>query len=166
LRSTRFRGLIPFVTEIATLSLTDRFTSLVEGLMNDVEASVVWHWVPIPLIKLLWRRLRRMKARFASIMARFDAGTLPAPVVRAATRFQRHHGRRQLGKEIFQSGALEAASQRGPFVLAHATHGENGLGRIQANALKVHQDGPPGCGSTTNLGTRCRGGRPPQQARA
>jgi hypothetical protein len=67
------------VTQIATLSLPDRFSSLVEGLMNDVHAEVVWGWTPIPLIKLLWRRLRRMKARFASIMARFEAGTLPAP---------------------------------------------------------------------------------------
>jgi hypothetical protein len=31
------------------------------------------------VIKLIWRRFRNMKARFASIMARFEAGTLPAP---------------------------------------------------------------------------------------
>ena len=47
--------------------------------MNDVQADVVWGWTPIPLIKLLWRRLRRMKHRFASIMARLEAGTLPPP---------------------------------------------------------------------------------------
>jgi hypothetical protein len=67
------------VNDLTCLSLPDRFSSLVEGLMNDVYAEVVWGWTPIPLIKLLWRRLRRMKARFASIMARFEAGTLPAP---------------------------------------------------------------------------------------
>jgi hypothetical protein len=67
------------VNDATRLSLPDRFTSLVEGLMNDVQAEVRWAWVPIPLIKLFWRRLRRMKARFASIMARFNAGTLPAP---------------------------------------------------------------------------------------
>jgi len=63
----------------ADLSPTDRYSSLIEGLMKDVEASVVWGWVAIPLIKLLWRQLRRMKARFASVLARFRAGTLPAP---------------------------------------------------------------------------------------
>jgi hypothetical protein len=75
----RFRALIPFMTTIASLSPTDRFSSLIEGLMKDVAASVVWGWVAIPLIKLLWRRLRHMNARFASVMARFRAGTLPAP---------------------------------------------------------------------------------------
>jgi hypothetical protein len=47
--------------------------------MNDVAAEVCWAFIPIPLIKLFWRRLRRMKARFASVMARFHAGTLPTP---------------------------------------------------------------------------------------
>ena len=47
--------------------------------MNDVAAEVVWDWTPILLIKLLWRRFRHLKARFASIMARYHAGTLPAP---------------------------------------------------------------------------------------
>jgi hypothetical protein len=63
----------------ATASLPDRFICLMEGLMNDVHLEVCWGWVPIPLIKLLWRRLRRMKHRFASIMARLEAGTLPPP---------------------------------------------------------------------------------------
>jgi hypothetical protein len=71
------------VNDTTCLSLSDRFSSLVEGLMNDVQASVIWDFLPIPLIKLLWRRLRRMKHRFASIMARFEAGTLPPPAARA-----------------------------------------------------------------------------------
>ena len=65
------------MTQTASLSLPDRFTDLIERLMNDVEAEVVWGWTSILLIKLLWRRFRHMKARFASIMARFRAGTLP-----------------------------------------------------------------------------------------
>jgi hypothetical protein len=52
---------------------------LLEGLMNDVEGHVAHGWVPIPVIKLVWKRLRRLKARFVSTMARFLAGTLPAP---------------------------------------------------------------------------------------
>ena len=50
--------------------------------MNDTAADVVWGWNSIPLIKLIWRRLRRMKTRFAAIMARFEAGTLPPPSAR------------------------------------------------------------------------------------
>src|SRR5208337_1299930 len=74
-----FRALIPLVNDLAQLSLLVRFTSVVEGLMNDVQADVVWGWNSIPLIKLIWRRLRRMKHRFAAIVARFEAGTLPPP---------------------------------------------------------------------------------------
>jgi hypothetical protein len=70
---------MPRMTAVASLSLPDRFTCHMEGLMKDVEAQVVWGWTPILLIKLLWRRLRHIKARFASVMARFRAGTLPAP---------------------------------------------------------------------------------------
>jgi hypothetical protein len=67
------------VNDTTCLSLPDRFISLVEGLMNHVEAEIHLSWVPIPLIKLFWRRLRRMKARLVSIMARYHAGTLPPP---------------------------------------------------------------------------------------
>jgi hypothetical protein len=67
------------MTTIASLSPTDRFSDLIEGLFKDVAAVALTGWVAIPLIKLLWRRLRRMIARFASVLARFRAGTLPAP---------------------------------------------------------------------------------------
>jgi hypothetical protein len=60
-------------------SLPDRFTSLVEGLMSDVAACVVWASLPIPYIKLVWRRLRHLKVRFHSILDRYEAGTLPTP---------------------------------------------------------------------------------------
>jgi hypothetical protein len=67
------------VITTASLSPTERFSDLIEGLMKDVAAAVVWGWVPIPLIKLLWRRLRRMNARFASVLARFRARPAAAP---------------------------------------------------------------------------------------
>jgi hypothetical protein len=50
-----------------------------EGLFNDVAREIPKGWVYIPMIVLVWRRLHRMRARFASILARFRAGTLPAP---------------------------------------------------------------------------------------
>jgi hypothetical protein len=65
--------------ETATCPAADRFTCLMEGLFKDVAAEAPLGWVAIPLIKLLWRRLRRMSRLFISIMARFHAGTLPAP---------------------------------------------------------------------------------------
>ena len=63
----------------ATLSLPDRLTCLIEGLFKDVSAvpSLEWGWVEIPLIMLIWRRLRRMRRRIAAIVARFRAGMLP-----------------------------------------------------------------------------------------
>jgi hypothetical protein len=67
------------MTVIASLTPTDRLTDLIDGLSKDVEGAVQWGWVAIPLIKLLWRRLRRMSRLFISIMARFHAGTLPPP---------------------------------------------------------------------------------------
>jgi hypothetical protein len=67
------------VNDIAPLTLPDRITGLIEALMNDVAAEVVWDWLPNWFIKLLWLRFRRLKSRFASIMARFHAGTLSAP---------------------------------------------------------------------------------------
>jgi hypothetical protein len=69
----------PFVNATAPLSPTDRFSCLIEGLFEDVAAAAPLGWVAIPLIKLLWRRLRRMSRLFAAILARFRAGTLPAP---------------------------------------------------------------------------------------
>jgi hypothetical protein len=67
------------MTAIASLSLSDRFSDLIGGLLKDVAAEAPRGWVAMPLIKLLWRRLRRMTRRFASVLARFHAGILPAP---------------------------------------------------------------------------------------
>ena len=67
---------------IIELPLSDRFSFLIKGLLSDVVAEVPMGWVAKPLIKLLWWRLRRMSARFAAIMAQYQAGTLPAPAAR------------------------------------------------------------------------------------
>ncbi len=65
-----------------TLSPSDRFTALVEGLFADITTRAANPWVPLlpvqlVLIKLIWRRLRRMSRQFAAIMAQLRAGTLP-----------------------------------------------------------------------------------------
>jgi hypothetical protein len=66
-----------FVSTIAALSLTDRFAYFIEGLRKDVAAEGPRGRVAVPLIVLVWGRLRRMVARFASVVARFRDGTLP-----------------------------------------------------------------------------------------
>ena len=73
---------LPFMTLIIDIPLSDRFSFLIKGLLSDVVAELPMGWVAKPLIKLLWWRLRRMSARFASIMAQYQAGTLPAPAAR------------------------------------------------------------------------------------
>jgi hypothetical protein len=67
------------VTQTAALTPTDRFTCLIEGLYTCVSDAVGYGFAEIPLVVLLWRRLHRMASRFASILARLRAGTLPAP---------------------------------------------------------------------------------------
>jgi len=71
-----------FVNEIASLSPSERFNSVIEGLFSDVQSRLANGWFPEALaerltIILIWRRLRRMSRRFAAIMARYRAGTLP-----------------------------------------------------------------------------------------
>jgi hypothetical protein len=74
--------LVPFVNDIARLSVPDRFTALIEGLFSDITTRATNAWFPLApvelaLIKLIWRRLRRMSRRFAAIMAQLRAGRLP-----------------------------------------------------------------------------------------
>ena len=84
----------------AALTPSDRFNSLIEGLFSDIVTKATNPYFPLEplrllLIKLIWRRLRRMRRRFATfILAQFHAGTLPAtrpstpiPRVRAPTGF-------------------------------------------------------------------------------
>ena len=67
------------MTIIIDIPVADRFSYLVKGLLTDVVPAVRTGWVAVPLIKLLWWRLRRMTAKFTTIMAQFHAGTLPPP---------------------------------------------------------------------------------------
>jgi len=66
----------------ASLSPSERFNSLIEGLFDDVRTRATNPWCPVRpwellLIKLIWRRLRRLSRRFAAILAQLRAGTLP-----------------------------------------------------------------------------------------
>jgi hypothetical protein len=72
------------VIDPARLRLPALFNSLMDGLFTAVRAAAglgIVDMFPLetPLIKLLWRRLRRMSRQFHSILARYHAGTLPPP---------------------------------------------------------------------------------------
>ena len=67
-----------------SLSPPERFNSLIEGLYSDITTRATNPYFPMSeapaqllLIKLIWRRLRRMSRRFAAILAQLRAGTLP-----------------------------------------------------------------------------------------
>jgi hypothetical protein len=74
-----FSGLTLSMSDVASPTPTERFASLIERLMQDVAGDVPTGWLPIPLVRLMWRRLRQLNARFLSVLARFRAGTLPKP---------------------------------------------------------------------------------------
>jgi len=70
-----------FVNDTARLSPPERFNSLIDGLFSDITTRATNVWFPLglaelALIKLIWRRLRRMSRRFAAIMDHYRAGTL------------------------------------------------------------------------------------------
>ena len=86
-----------------------------------------------------------------------------APMVRAAARLQSHMRRRQLGEERLHLGPLHVAAQdgllrRGP---RHASV-NTALDVSEANALKVHADGPSGSMVTVQPWHEMPQGRPPQ----
>jgi hypothetical protein len=55
----------------------DRFALIIDGLCRVVAAQHA-RGLAGPMIILIWTRLRRAGTRFASLLARFEAGTLPA----------------------------------------------------------------------------------------
>ena len=79
---------------------------------------------PIPLIKLLWRRLRRMAHRFASIMARFHAGTLPAPS-RSARQPPRTGPPGVRAAPVARAAPLARAASAGPAAARRVGHAEH-----------------------------------------
>ncbi len=70
---------------MASLSPSERFNSLIEGLRSDVRYRLAGGWFPealaerVPII-LLWRQLRRLSRRFHAIMAKYRAGAVPEAV--------------------------------------------------------------------------------------
>ena len=72
--------LVLFVTD-APPSAAESFALITEGLCRVVAASHA-RGVAGPVIILIWRRLRRIAARFASLTARVRSGALPSPVRR------------------------------------------------------------------------------------
>jgi hypothetical protein len=79
--------LISFVSAPALLSPADRFARIMEGLCRTVAARGGKGGLPGALVILLWGRLRRMAARFASVATRLNAGILhPAAPSSAAPR--------------------------------------------------------------------------------
>jgi hypothetical protein len=55
----------------------DRFALIIDGLCRLVAARHA-RGLAGPMVILIWTRLRRAGARFATLLARFEAGTLPA----------------------------------------------------------------------------------------
>jgi hypothetical protein len=55
----------------------DRFALIIDGLCRVVAAQHA-RGLAGPMIILIWTKLRRAGTRFASLLARFEAGTLPA----------------------------------------------------------------------------------------
>ena len=63
----------------ASPALADRFAHLVEGLRRAIAARGAGLGLALPLMLLLWSRLRRTAERFARLAAKVHAGTLPPP---------------------------------------------------------------------------------------
>ncbi len=68
----------------AAPGLADRFALIMGGLCRAAAARIAADRSAGPLLILIWGRLRRMTARFASLAARAQAGPLPPPRRRAA----------------------------------------------------------------------------------
>ncbi len=60
----------------------ERFACLVEGLCRAIAARGAASGPALPLLLLVWSRLRRLAARFARLATRLRGGTLPVPASR------------------------------------------------------------------------------------
>ena len=63
----------------ASPALAERFACLVEGMCRAIAARSAGIGLAVPLMLLLWSRLRRTALRFARLAAKVHAGTLPPP---------------------------------------------------------------------------------------
>ncbi len=67
---------------IPTSTAAGVFAQIIEGLRHTVPKFIAKDRNAGPLIILIWSHLGRLARRFASIAARAEAGTLPAPRLR------------------------------------------------------------------------------------
>jgi hypothetical protein len=71
------------MTPTPTHPLAHRFDSLVMSLLacasEWVAGGCAWLFIDFALIKLFWRRMRRLNRRFARIVGAWHAGTVPPP---------------------------------------------------------------------------------------
>lgn len=70
---------MPHAPPQAPCSLADRLAGITDGLRRALAARGTGERVVGALVFLLWRRLSRLAVRFAALLARFHAGTLPPP---------------------------------------------------------------------------------------
>ncbi len=63
----------------APRTLADRFAGVLDGLRRAIAARGAGTWLALPLMLLLWSRLRRTAERFARLTAKVHAGTLKPP---------------------------------------------------------------------------------------
>jgi len=75
---------VTYTAPLAPTGLSDRFALVIDGLCRATAARIAVNRAMGPLIILIWQRLRRIAARFASLNARVRAGTLRAPRHRTA----------------------------------------------------------------------------------
>src|SRR4051794_27779543 len=64
------------------------------------------------------------------------------PMMRAATGLQHNLGRLELAEEGFDLAPSELAAQHRAVLLVDTVQREHVLGRVDRNALKLHEDGP------------------------
>ena len=70
---------IPVVQPAPPPALSDRFACVIDGLCRALAARGAGRGLAVPLMLLLWSRLRRTAARFARLAEKVRAGTLPPP---------------------------------------------------------------------------------------
>ncbi len=81
----RFHVLVPFVTLETPLPPAERLARIIDDVCKAAAARAPRGFLAIPILMLLWARLKRMSFRITRLAARAAAGTLRTPP-RAAPR--------------------------------------------------------------------------------
>jgi hypothetical protein len=79
-------GSMPWVAPPLPTALPDRLALIIEGLCQTVAARGPKAGAAVPLIVLVWGRLRRLSARFARLAAAVRDGRLSSPRLRSSPR--------------------------------------------------------------------------------